>query len=105
MGFNINDILDMIYRNLALSLIIAVVFIIVVFLIIYRLLHYNVNQTKEKYRQQKLAQAQIQQKEREHTYGEQPKEMKKVDIIKCRFCDGEITDSSALHCPLCGTTI
>ena len=105
MGFNINDILDMIYRNLAISLIIAVVFIIVVFLIIYRLLHYNVNQTKEKYRHQKQAQAQIQQKEQELMHGEQSKEMKKVDIIKCRFCDGEITDSSALHCPLCGTTI
>ena len=105
MDFNINDILDFIYRNLAISLIIAVVFIIVVFLIIYRLLHYNVNQTKEKYRQQKLAQAQIQQKEKELKYGERSKEIEKVDIIKCRFCGGEITDSTALHCPLCGTTI
>ena len=69
------------------------------------MLHYNVNQTKEKYRQQKLAQAQIEQKEQEHMYGGQSKEMKKGNVIKCRFCDGEITDSAALHCPLCGTTI
>ena len=105
MGFNINDILDFIYRNLVLSLIIAVIFIIVVVLIIYRLMHYNVNQTKAKYRQQKIVLAEIQQKEEELMYGEQTNETKKVDVIKCRFCDGEITDSAALHCPLCGTTI
>ena len=105
MGFNINDILDFIYRNLVLSLIIAIVFIIVVVLIIYRLMHYNVNQTKSKYRMQKIALAQIQQKEEEHMYGEQSNETKEVEIIKCQFCQGEITDKSALHCPLCGTTI
>ncbi len=105
MGFNINDILDFIYRNLVVSLIIAVVLIIVVLLIIYRLMHYNVNQTKAKFRQQKIAQAQIQQKEEELMHGEQSNETKKVEITKCPFCDGEITDKSALHCPLCGTTL
>ena len=104
MGLNINDILDFIYQNLTISLIIAIFFIIVVVLIIYRLMHYNVNQTKAKYRQQKIALAEIQQKEEDLMYGAQSKETKK-DVIKCQFCDGEITDSSALHCPLCGTTI
>lgn len=105
MGITINDILDFIYRNLVLTLVIAVVFMIIVVLIIYKLIHTNVNQTKSKYREQKIALAQIQQKEEELMFGEQSNDTEKVEIIKCKFCQGEITDSSALHCDLCGKTI
>ena len=101
MHFDINDILDLIFNYLGLALILSVVFIIIVFLIIYKLLHSNVNQTKSKYRIQKIASAQVQQKEEELMYGEQSKKDKKVGKTTCKFCGGEIVDNIAVFCPLC----
>ena len=105
MHFDINDILDLIFNYLGLALILSVVFIIIVFLIIYKLIHTNVNQTKSKYRMQKIASAQIQQKEEELMRGEQSKKEKKVGRLNCKFCGGEIVDNVAAFCPLCGSKL
>jgi len=116
MDFDINDILDFIYRNLILTLIIAVVFIIIVVLIIYRLMHYNVNSNKSSYRTRNIVLAQNQAQERENIKIRQNQvknqedaeimqsnEVEKVGKTTCKFCGGEITDTVALFCPLCGT--
>ena len=105
MHFDINDILDLIFNYLGLALILSVVFIIIVFLIIYKLMHSNVNLTKSKYRRQKIALAQVQQKEEELMYGEQSKKEIKVRSLKCKFCGGEIVDNIAAFCPLCGSKL
>jgi len=116
MNFDINNILDFIYRNLVLTLIIAVVFIIIVVLIIYRLLHYNINSNKSSYRTRNIVLAQNQAHERENikirqnqvknqedTEIVQSNEVEKVRKINCKFCGGEIVDDIAAFCPLCGT--
>lgn len=109
MHFDINDILDFIFNYLGLALILSVVFIIIVFLIIYKLIHTNVNQTKSKYRTQKIVLAQIQQKEEELIYGEQSEKVSKKDAkvgsLNCKFCGGEVVDDNAAFCPLCGSRI
>ena len=105
MDINVEEILDFIYRNLLFSLIIAVFLIIIVALIIYRLMHYNISSNKSSYRMRHEEIKQKQIEEIEKNKNQQSHDGKKNEIIKCKFCGGEITDSTALHCPLCGTTL
>lgn len=102
MEFDVNDILDLINRYLGLALIIAVVFIIIVFLIIYKLMHYNVTSNKSEYRMRNVERLQIKTQAQENIEDKQVNEVKKVEKTTCKFCGGDITDSTAF-CPLCGT--